>query len=443
MNKFVRILLFAALLLGVMAYFSADSALAVGKFPEYTAGVQVANLTSSTAETVTLTCYTEDGSTAGTDSASIPGNDSKTFFPLGCNPGFSGAVVVSADQEIAAIANVLSANFSAGASYVGRSSGAETVNLPLLNKNNSGFDTYFAVQNAGGAPANIEIDYSDGTSNSKSNVSPNAAAVFDQSAETHNAAVFAGSASAPGGDLVAAVIQESSSIMFAYTGFTSSSTNPFFPLVNANNSGYITGIQIQNTGDQASSVTVSYTPSSAGAACTETQSINAGDSKTFALGAFANGSNSNCAAGAKFIGSGSVTNNSANQSLVAIVNQLLPGTNGEAYSAFAPSEGSSTIVMPLIMDRNNGYFTGIAVVNVGGSSTTATCTFSNSSYTVSKTLSPGESLSDIQNNKIADKYVGSATCTASGGGSIVGIVNQLGPNGALDQLYVYEAVNVN
>ena len=213
MQRTIRIVLFVALLFGVFAFFGADSVQAVGKFPEYTAGVQVANLTNTSADTVTLTCYTSDGSTAGTDSASIAGNSSKTFFPLGCNPGFSGAVVVSADQEIAAIANVLSANFSAGASYVGRSSGAETVNLPLLFKNNNGLDTYFAVQNAGGSPANITVDYSDGTSASANNVSPNAAAVFDQANENHNSAVFAGSASAPGGDLVAAVIQENSSIM--------------------------------------------------------------------------------------------------------------------------------------------------------------------------------------------------------------------------------------
>ena len=449
MQRTIRIVLFVALLFGVFAFFGADSVQAVGKFPEYTAGVQVANLTNTTADTVTLTCYTSDGSTAGTDSASIAGNSSKTFFPLGCNPGFSGAVVVSADQEIAAIANVLSANFSAGASYVGRSSGAETVNLPLLFKNNNGLDTYFAVQNAGGSPANITVDYSDGTSASANNVSPNAAAVFDQANENHNSAVFAGSANAPGGDLVAAVIQENSSIMWAYTGFTSSATNPVFPLVNANNNNIQTGIQIQNTGSDSTSVTVSYTPSLAGDACTETRTIAPGASSTFAFVAFANGDSSTCTAGAKFIGSGQVTANSTNQPLVGIVNQLLPGVNGEAYNAFAPSDGSSTLVMPLIMDRNNGYFTGFAVANIGNSTTTVNCTFSptdkvpNPTYTVNANLAPGESVADLQQNKIGDGYVGSATCTASGGGSIVGIVNQLGPNGALDQLFVYEAVNVN
>jgi len=78
--------------------------------------------------------------------------------------------------------------------------------------------------------------------------------------------------------------------MFAYTGFMAGSPNPVMPLVNANNNGYVTGIQIQNIGTQPTDVTLSYTPSAAGSACTETQTIPAGQSKTFALAAFANGS---------------------------------------------------------------------------------------------------------------------------------------------------------
>ncbi|MEZ4610219.1 MAG: hypothetical protein R2838_08230 [Caldilineaceae bacterium] len=144
----------------------------------------------------------------------------------------------------------------------------------------------------------------------------------------------------------------------------------------------------------------------AGDACTETRTIAPGASSTFAFIAFANGDSSTCTAGAKFIGSGQVTANSTNQPLVGIVNQLLPGVNGEAYNAFAPTDGSSTLVMPLIMDRNNGYFTGFAVANIGNSTTTVNCTFSatdkvpNPTYKVNANLAPGESVADLQQNKI-------------------------------------------
>ena len=217
-------------------------------------------------------------------------------------------------------------------------------------------------------------------------------------------------------------------------------TNPVMPLINANNSGYITGVQIQNAGTQATNVTVTYTPSVAGTACTETQTIQPGASNTFTLAAFANGANSNCAAGERFVGSAKVTANSASQPLAAIVNQL--GTaNGEAYNAFNPTTATSKVVMPLIMDRNSGFYTGFNVMNVGAGNTTVNCTFTGTAYTASATLAPDQALSDIQNNKIAASYVGSGTCTASGGGQIVGVVNELGAS--FDQLLVYEGSNTN
>jgi hypothetical protein len=212
-------------------------------------------------------------------------------------------------------------------------------------------------------------------------------------------------------------------------------------LINANNAGFTTGVQIQNSGTSATNVTLSYTPAD-GTACQETQPIPAGGSATFALAAFANGANSNCVAGAKFVGSAQVTTNSASQPLVAVVNQHKLGTNGEAYGGFDAAGATSTVVLPLIMDRNSGYWTGFSVMNVGGSSTTVNCTFTGTSYTAGDTLAAGEAFTDLQNGAIASGYVGSATCTASGGGQIVAIVNELGPSATADQLLVYEGINV-
>ena len=64
-----------------------------------------------------------------------------------------------------------------------------------------------------------------------------------------------------------------------------------------------------------------------------------------------------------------------------------------------------------------------------------------SSYTVGPTtLAAGASLTDLQTNKIANLYAGSATCTAGAGAQIVGVVNELG-DGAGDNLLVYEGIN--
>ncbi len=181
--------------------------------------------------------------------------------------------------------------------------------------------------------------------------------------------------------------------MFAYNSFTNAgSVSPVMPLVNANYFGYITGIQIKNGGASATSVTISYTPSLAGAACTETQSVPAGGSATFALYAFsvAGTTSSTCTFGSTFQGTARVTTNSASMPLTAIVNQSNSSVGtGEAYSGFDPAAATAKLVMPLIMDRNYGYFTGFNVMNVGAAATTVTCSFTNSARTVSASVPSG------------------------------------------------------
>lgn len=406
----------------------------------YVSGAQLANLEADDA-TVTLTAYKPDGSVDGQGTITLPGNGSATLFPLTqVSSGFRGSLVFSSNKNIAAIANVLSQDFSAGASYVGSSQGAAAVQLPLLQKGESGFDTWFSVQNASSSnAATVNVNYSDGTTAGPDSIPANSPKVYYQSLETHTATTFAGEVTSSE-NIVAAVIQENAGIMFAYTGFTGGDPNPVFPLVNANNGPFVSGLQIQNAGTASTEVTVSYTPSFAGTACTETQTIAAGTSATFALFAFNDGSNSTCAGGATFVGSATVTTNSTNQPLVGIGNQL-GGAGGEAYGSFAAGDATNTVVMPLIMDRNGGFYTGFNIANVGASTTNVNCTFTNSSYTVSGSIPAGGALTDIQNNQIADSYVGAATCVGDAGAQIVAVVNQLGPDGSKDQFLVYEGIN--
>lgn len=443
----VRLTLVLAIVLAGGFSLTAEPAAAQTQFPGYTAGVQIANLTSTSA-IISLTAYqSSDGNQAGTPlTDTIPGNSSKTYFPISNVPaGFSGSIVVGSDKNVAGIVNILSSDFKAGASYVGRSQGGTKVLLPLLNKNNSGFTTWYSIQNAGSVNATVNVAYSDSTTAGPFTIKPGAAKVVYQSQESHPGAIFAGTITSDQ-PVVVAAIQESSKIIFAYTGFrdTDAATNPVFPLVNANNAGYITGIQIQNAGTTATDVTLSYTPTPGnGTACTETQTIQPGSSGTFALSAFNPSvptSPSSTCAKAKFIGSARVTANSANQPLVGIGNQLLPNVNGEAYVSFNPAlDAGETVVMPLIMDRNSGYFTGFNVQNVGTGSVNVSCTFQNSTYTVSKTLAPGEALNDNQNNKIASGYIGSATCSGGSGAQLVAVVNEL-KSSTSDNFLVYEGV---
>jgi len=431
--KPARVLLVVVLVLAAV--------MAVGQQParaaafSYTTGFQVQNLSPTNDASVTITYYDSSGN--GTPvSDTIPKGGSKTYFGNVPVPeGFDGSVVISSDQQVAAVVNILGNGGAAGASYVGTTQGATTLMLPLLMKGNSGYNTWFKVQNAGSADATITVQYSDGTTNSASGVKPNSSARFDQSQENHSAKVFSAIVTSTQ-PLAAAVIEESSTVMFAYSGFTSGCTNPVLPLINANNAGWVTGVQIQNVGSSDTTVTLSYVPSLAGTATDETQTIPAGQSRTFALAKFANGP--------KFIGSASVTANSANQPLVAMVNQLRGTSAGEAYGGFDPSQATSSVVLPLIMDRNSGYYTGFSVTNVGSAATSVNCTFTNTSYTASNpSLGPGQSLTVLQNGAVANKYVGSGTCTAGAGGKLVAVVNELGSNSTQDQFLVYEGISVS
>src|SRR4030042_2383521 len=182
---------------------------------------------------------------------------------------------------------------------------------------NSGYSTWFNVQNAGSVVANVDVLYSDGTT-AEATVQPGAAATFDQAVEVGHDLVFSAVVTSDQ-PIAATVIEEDPSVMFAYSGFIDTSTNPILPLINSYNVGYVTGINVQNSGASDTEVTISYTPSLAGTACTETQTVLGGKSATFALYSFAGatlpGMTTNCVANARFIGSAKVTANDASMPL--------------------------------------------------------------------------------------------------------------------------------
>ena len=422
----------------------------------YDSGIQVQNQGADVA-TVVLTYYNQDGTVAATVNDTILVDSSNTYFPIGdLTAGFSGSAVISSDQPVVAISNMLLTESGGatygfgGASYGGFEAGSTTASLPLIMKANAGFSTWFNVQNTGSSPAAVTVTYSNGATETAT-IPAGAANTFVQDDNAGIPAGFVGSATVTSDQPIAAsVVELGPTTVFAYNGFTAASTNVVMPLVNANNFGYITGIQVQNAGTVATDVTLAYTPSTAGTACTETKTIQPDSSATFSLYAFTftgdpDPGTSTCVndPAVAFVGSAEVSVNSASQPLVAIVNQLnIADNKGASYGGFDPASGTDTVAMPLIMDRNSGYFTGFSVVNVGTAATTVTCIYTNDTHTDSATLQPGEALAPVQLNQMTTvPYVGSATCTAGSGGSIVGIVNELGQGYAGDAFLVYEGFN--
>jgi hypothetical protein len=156
--KKLRLILVAGLLL-ILAFAAVPGASAQGGISGYTTGIQIQNL-GTAAATATTTFYNQDGSIAGTKNDSIPAGGSVTNFPLaGVSAGFNGSAVVSSDQPVAAIANLLGSNGTYAGATTGVATGSTSVGLPLVMRGNSGFNTWFNVQNAGTTAAAVTVSY--------------------------------------------------------------------------------------------------------------------------------------------------------------------------------------------------------------------------------------------------------------------------------------------
>jgi len=438
-------------------------AAAAQKFTAYQTGIKVQNLSDVqaliTVEYIAL--GGSDGSGGNTiDSVSddIDPGSSNTYYPLPVT-NFSGSVVISSSQPVASIVNVGNSAGTAWGSYVGRGEGGTSVYLPLLHKNNGGYDSWFSVQNTSLTDdANVNVDYSDcgAAVDASAVIAPNASVIFYQKNETcHTSPGFGAIVTSTNNiPIVAVGMQESATNILTYTGFDSGSLLPRMPLLNFNNSKYHSGIQVLNpSASTATDVTITYSPSMAGTACTETKTINPGQVGVFGLYAFMNTNQyDNCIDGERFIGSAAVTSNTNNVPLVAVVNQIRIGfAPAGSYSAFDPDQATNTIKLPIIMDRLGGFYTGFSVANVGTGTAHVKCTFTGTTKTVDSGtagIAAGQALTHIQSGYFSPSYSGAGTCVAytnntfatpDTNAKIVAVVNELG-SGAGDALMVYEGI---
>ena len=476
--KSLRVLLVFALCL--IALGSMPGSVMAAKFPAYASSVQIQNLSSTSRAMVTLTFYNGGtGADAGTvrETITVKGSDlldgipasaSVTYatLPFSDPASFNGSLVISSDQEIAAISNIAASSGTARASYIGATTGSTSVNLPLLQKNNGSrqWSSWYTVQNVGDTSTTVTADYTDcvGTSDATATIPPSASVTFDQVGEAcHTSALFGVTLTSSGSQpILAVVIQESSiaNALLAYTGFsTSGNADLKIPLVNSNNNGWNTGIQILNKGADTT-LTLTYADATLATTCTETQSIASGVTKVFASAAFASGGvgiTTTCQ-GKKIVGAAylaSPSDNSAGSNLLAVVNQTKATTSylGGSYTSFASINGTPKVVFPLVMDRRGStqWRTGFNIMNVGSATTWVKCTFSGSAYTKTQQIDVNKSMNANQQNAIAANYIGAATCqaytdatytTLSTTAQIVGVANESG-TGSGDLLLTYEGIN--
>lgn len=117
--------------------------------------------------------------------------DADSGIPAG---GITTAKIESTNgKQIVALVN--QANFKGrAASYAAASSGATKFNMPIATKRYYGYNSAVTCMNVSSSNANVSINYSNGASNSQSNVAANSLALFYQPGEAGLSDGFNGSA---------------------------------------------------------------------------------------------------------------------------------------------------------------------------------------------------------------------------------------------------------
>jgi hypothetical protein len=422
----------------------------------YTSGIQVQNLSDSEAA-IQIQFYDENtGAVVGgaTVNTTLPARGQVTYYPLDTVPtGFKGSAVITSNQEIAAITNLLGNGGAYAGSATGLTAASPNIGLPLIMRNNGGFSTFFSVQNAGTEATNVTVTYTRGLAGTNFTtapvtIQPGASRTFDQFATSELGDRFVGSAriTSNNNQPLAATVSQiglgGSRAMLMYNGFSGGSTNIRAPLIAANNSGFFTGLSIQNVGNAATTVTITYGANTAGgfAPTSETLELAAGQSGvTIQAGDKWTVSN----VPQRYVGSATIT---ASQPLVAVVNQLQAGSMlGTAYEGINPTAGiTQRVSLPLIMSNNSGYFTGVQCQNLGNANANITITYSGPGAPAADVVSnvaPGNSATVLQNTAKfgSARFVGSATVTANQ--NIACLVNQVALGTAGDSFLTYNGIN--
>jgi hypothetical protein len=117
---------------------------------------------TGTAATAVIDFYNLSGTKVHTvNNFAVPANSTVlvpvySYDALGTN--FSGSMVVSSDVQLIAMCNVIATD-SSGGSYSGAQSGAASVTVPAVHKNDWGWYSEISVQNVGSTDASVTVAF--------------------------------------------------------------------------------------------------------------------------------------------------------------------------------------------------------------------------------------------------------------------------------------------
>ncbi|MHB1293515.1 MAG: hypothetical protein ACYC4R_00830 [Anaerolineae bacterium] len=225
---------------------------------------------------------------------------------------------------------------------------------------------------------------------------------------------------------------------FAYNatsaGYNTGATSIGLPLIQRGNSNNNTRFYVQNAGDVAATVMVTYTAGLYGTSYADpvTYTIPVGASKMFDQATLTN-------LGSRFVGSATVVSTNG-VPIVATVIQIGPNTL-YAYDGF--TTGDTNPIAPLFQYDNSGYISSIQIQNAGTLTTTVTVSYTPGSNgvacTETQTIGPGgagtfgllgfyraEVGCDCYANNNRNRFIGSAQVTGNTEDQpLMAVVNQL------------------
>jgi len=378
-----------ALLLVAVGVVSAQS----GNLPGsgWWSGQQIQNVGTANAS-VLFTAYDDQGNdyACGTAKTAAPGQSVNFLTNTDCSvsAGFVGSAVVSADQPIAAIVNVVNMPSGRAAGMYRGTDGADVANtiaFPLMKSNFFGRSTTLYIQNASSSANTINVTVKVGGSNftkTFNNVPANAMVLVGpadtnpaMNNNTYGSATVTGTGPLAGAALEYQTAVALGSNLHAYAAFSPQDfgAKAYCPLIRSNYARLNTGIQAQNvsTSAQAIRVTYSYRMNNTGAV--QTKVVTSGSIAPNAAATFSTWTDlpSGAVGGATVEGVGG-------GNIAVIVNDetfTLNPNRVTAYTCFADSAKTNKVALPLYKEYYLGDTSGVQVQNVGTAAANISVTY--------------------------------------------------------------------
>jgi hypothetical protein len=397
----LKIVLTAALVL-LLAVFTVVAAQSNPPGTGWTTGMQFQNVGDAAAD-VRLFLYTPQGQTVDCGSrVAQPGSSVNYLIDVDCTFAgeFGGSAVVESNQPMRGIVHINNAGVGqAGGIYNATTMEqvSTTLLFPLVKHNHHGRTTTFHVQNAGGGTVNLTATFrvNGGTFTKQYNgVLPNTMVVITPA----DAGVPAGNGQVgsltvtSSGPLAGTSLEHQHAAAVAQNLQATKAFTPadyddkvYCPLFRNAHTGLklTTGAQVQNVGNSAQTVTLTYTPRDGGSTVSKSETVQPGASATFY---------------APFIGvpAGSVGSVTivGQGNIVAVVND--EGNEGglqrtTTYACFPASQATNKVVLPLYKEYWIGNTTGIQIQNVAenGAPAAIEITYIATNKSSQVTLTPG------------------------------------------------------